>query len=469
MAYDMYSAWFHSALARQLRPRGHCRIIITHGNSQYVVPERNIKSVSMKTTGDPLSRRLPTETLEFNLLDYDNLFNPDNPSGYAGWFNAVCSCSVEFGLEKDNGTVEYGQTYTYYIQKPPSWKKHLATFKGTKLLGMLTMPFRSFTGILVVGAANSLEGLYKKVLGDAGISHTYDGGSILAGFTINTSQSLPEMTVADALLQIAVASGGVVQSDEQQAPYVGIQFYDFDVVRNPSVIWQKDMLEFPVSETIPLIANEKIRRYDYGNDSNNDRETVLDYSETFADTSEKTMYFVFSKPILPGSTQRTVTGATITAIGFSRTGVDISFVPDSTSAPVTIKIEAKPLSPSVSDSAVLVNQSGTEDESVDCRLINSATFERIVAFRGDYLTDTRKSYKINYRGDPSIDVYDVMRIELPFVGVVPCIVLETDFSFDGSFHGRLLVRVNDSAEYDNMSSICGIATAGDAVCGTNST
>ena len=245
-------------------------------------------------------------------------------------------------------------------------------------------------------------------------------------------------------------------------------FYDWDDVRSPLVLRQRDMLEMPVSNMLPLVKNEVVRRYDSGKSYLNERETVLDYEETFPDTSRRRTFFAFSKPILPGSVQVTITGTADALRQVTRSGVTVTFEPESTSTPVTIEVKAKPLTPSVSDGTTVVNASGTEDDMLDNPLVNSATQEVLAEYRGHYLSNTRRSYDISYRGDPSIQVYDVMRVELPFIGVKPCIVLETEFTFDGAFRGRLFVRVNEAAEYDTQSAVCGIAVAGDALCGLDS-
>lgn len=90
---------------------------------------------------DPLSRRLPKETFQFVLLDYEHNYDPDNPQGVYAYLDRKSPVSIQFGYELPGGEVEWVKADKYVLDSKPKLVKNQATFSGTGLVGSLSGTF----------------------------------------------------------------------------------------------------------------------------------------------------------------------------------------------------------------------------------------------------------------------------------------------------------------------------------------
>lgn len=461
--YDYYSNRFHSLMSRQIRPRGHCKIEITPvGGTKYTVPEYYIETVSERFSGDPISRELPEESCTIVLIDYEKLWHPDNPDGRYHWFDGKCQIDVSYGIEDpDNSNeVEYGASKRFYTVEHPEWADNKVTINCEMLLGTLTMPYYQFSTLDI----NNGEDLLYSIFRAAGISYTKAPGGRFFDTKILASANMGETTVKDALLLTAQATNsGLMSTDE--VPEGVVLFGRQTNPINTALLTENDYLEPVAVQKLPILRNEVITRHDTGKSPIDiDTEDILDFEETFESTNDVEMFIPFSSPAYPASISTTITGATLLSQTANyNSGVYITFRPNSTTNPVTIKMTGKPLDQVEKASTIVVDSTGEEDDEFDNPLVTSTTYKSIAANRAEYLQQ-RDGYGINYRGDPSIDVYDAIRVQLPFAGIVPCIVLEKEFTFDGAFHGTLFVRKLSGVD-PSTSAIAGLAVPGQAVCG----
>lgn len=114
---------------------------------------------------DPLSRRLPQESMSFTILDYEHNYDPDNPSGIYAYVDKNSPVSIRFGYEMDDGFVEWLKPDKYVLNAKPSAKNNKATFTGTGLIGSLTGSFYKSR----LGSKN-LYDMAEEVLLDAGLT-----------------------------------------------------------------------------------------------------------------------------------------------------------------------------------------------------------------------------------------------------------------------------------------------------------
>ena len=148
-------------------------------------------------------------------------------------------------------------------------------------------------------------------------------------------------------------------------------------------------------------------------------------------------------------------------------------VKEDESVPYVLKGSGIPAVPGkveqLSISTMVMN--GTEIEEIENPLLNwyncgnnlniqlaqSSPFGRSVpSIRKTYLEKTRDMYEFSYRGDPSIEHLDVITVELPDCGFVPCIVVESVFKFENGFSGRLKVRKINNPQ-DSQISHCAVS------------
>ena len=137
-------------------------------NVQFV--NKDIVSTQQKHDVDPLSRRLPTETMQFTILDYEHKYDPDNPAGIYAYVDKNSPIEIQFGYELSDGSVEWLKPDNYVLNAKPSAQNNQATFNGTGLIGSLTGTFyKSKLG------SKSLYNMAEEVLLDAGLTLTEQG------------------------------------------------------------------------------------------------------------------------------------------------------------------------------------------------------------------------------------------------------------------------------------------------------
>lgn len=137
-------------------------------NVQFV--NKDIVSTQQKHDVDPLSRRLPTETMQFTILDYEHKYDPDNPAGIYAYVDKNSPIKIQFGYELSDGSVEWLKPDNYVLNAKPSAQNNQATFNGTGLIGSLTGTFyKSKLG------SKSLYDMAQEVLLDAGLTLTEQG------------------------------------------------------------------------------------------------------------------------------------------------------------------------------------------------------------------------------------------------------------------------------------------------------
>lgn len=131
---------------------------------------KDIVSTQQKHDVDPLSRRLPTETMQFTILDYEHKYDPDNPAGIYAYVDKNSPIEIQFGYELPDGSVEWLKPDNYVLNAKPSAQNNQATFNGTGLIGSLTGTFyKSKLG------SKSLYNMAEEVLLDAGLTLTEQG------------------------------------------------------------------------------------------------------------------------------------------------------------------------------------------------------------------------------------------------------------------------------------------------------
>jgi len=119
---------------------------------------------------DPLSRRLPQETMQFVILDYEHNYDPDNPSGIYAYVDKNSPVVIQFGYELPDGTVEWVKGDRYVLNAKPSARNNKATFTGTGLVGSLTGTFYKSK----LGFKNFYD-MAEEVLLDADLTLTENG------------------------------------------------------------------------------------------------------------------------------------------------------------------------------------------------------------------------------------------------------------------------------------------------------
>lgn len=130
----------------------------------------DIVSIKESHDVDPLSRRLPQETMQFVLLDYEHNYDPDNPKGIYAYLDKKSPIALRYGYMLPTGKVEWLKADKYVLNSKPKTAKNQATFTGTGLVGSMTGTFYKSK----LGSKNFYD-MAEEVLLDADLTLTAQG------------------------------------------------------------------------------------------------------------------------------------------------------------------------------------------------------------------------------------------------------------------------------------------------------
>lgn len=179
----------------------------------------DIVQVKQSHDVDPLSRRLPNETMSFTIIDLEHEYDPDNPLGIYAYVDEKSPVVIQYGYELPNGTVEWLKADKYLLDSKPTAKNNQATFKGTGLIGSLTdIYYKSALG------TKSFYNMAESVLLDAGLTLTEHGTNpwaIDASLqSMYTTAVLPITTHMNCLQLIAHACGCRLFTDDDNVIHI---------------------------------------------------------------------------------------------------------------------------------------------------------------------------------------------------------------------------------------------------------
>lgn len=432
-----HSTAFSAALDKQIRRAGTCEVKITFSDStEYTVDQYKVESVETFTKNDPLSRRFPEEGASVVLIDFEEAWNPDAPNNIISKFENPATATIRFGIDMGNGTTEWCSICKYHIVEKPTWSKYRATIKMVRRLGSLSGTFYQFEPDtqFVKGLADSVF----TASGDTG-SHVYDTN--LSVYQIYKHQYIPVCSIRDALLTIAAATKSCLLTDWTGAIHI-VDRYLASCSKHYSVVKARDMYERPSADRIPKIRNEivKVMR---NPETEEIARTVLDYSSN--DDPDGSQFYQFDAPVVVNtisySGSENVSNSAFLTYNLGL--VPMTIVRTDPSQPYRVVVSAKPRTPKSEMKTYVIDANGQEDETFENGLVNKLHSGDLALYRGRYLKNTRSLYSINYRGDPTIEALDLIRVELPFEGVQTCIVLEATFRYSAGFSGTLIVRKLD--------------------------
>lgn len=123
------SAEYIASMASPFRGRSEIKIVVD--GVEFDTAE--IASVTQTDDVDPLSRKLPTETLEFSILDVEGRYNPASPSSEWENIDANAEVSISFGYHVGGG-VEWLDEDVYRLTGRPSYDNGIATFRAARTL-----------------------------------------------------------------------------------------------------------------------------------------------------------------------------------------------------------------------------------------------------------------------------------------------------------------------------------------------
>lgn len=374
---------------------------------------------------DPLSRRLPKETMQFVVIDYDHDYDPDNPSGIYQYVDTHSPMAIRFGYKLPDGTIERLKADRYVLSGKPTITKNQVTFSGTGLIGSLSETFyKSKLG------SKSFYDMAEEVLQDAGLTLTPQGTnpwiideSLKQMFT---TSALPVDTHMNCLQLIAHACGCRLFTDDDNiihlTPFVlntdSREDFELDfntISENSQAISKIDQLKaVTVAKYTYTAANDTSKLYE-------------------GTTTETNLHVEFSG--LAQDITITVSGGTLISSDIYARAADLVL----SSGTKTVVITGKTLTESSVVVSYPVASAGEIDKEENPLITNDNICTALAQHVIQYLK-LRNTYTANYRGNPEVEVGDVIGLQTLYTDEMNALVLVDEITFNGALSGKLTVK-----------------------------
>ena len=418
------------------------KIVITFGNAlpyrrprlenvlyglQKEFTNKDIISTRQSHDVDPLSRRLPQETIQFVILDYEHNYDPDNPSGIYQYVDKNSPVSIQFGYELPSGTVEWLKPDKYVLNSKPKASKNQATFSGTGLIGSLSGTFYKSK----LGSKNFYD-MAEEVLLDADLTPTESGTNPWAIDEslkeMFTTAALPIDTHMNCLQLIANACRCYLFTDDDNI--IHIEPFALDNVDSVKTDFMLDFTSIAEnSQSLSKIDQLKavsVAKYAYTVDG--DSRTL--YEGT---TTETQLHVEFSG--LAQDVQISVSGGTLVSSSIYARAADLVL----SSGTKTVVITGK----SLSENSVVVSYPVNLDGEIDKEenpLITSDEMCLALATHTMRYLQMRNTYEASYRGNPELEVGDIIGLQTLYTDEMDALILVDEITFNGSLSGKVKVK-----------------------------
>lgn len=375
---------------------------------------------------DPISRRLPQESFAFTIIDYEHEYDPENPRGAYEFIDRNAPVSIQYGYELPDGTTEWLKADRYKLSGKPSVSRDIAHFSATGLLGSMTGKYYKST----VGS-KSLYDMAVSVLEDADLAPTPDGEDpwIIDESLKNilTNAVLPIDTHANCLQLIAHAACMKLYTDDDNVIHIDA---GTDTDTDPEFVIDFNSFKdgSPVVSKIPSLRAVVVSKYSYA--------TAGGSSEIYkGTTSEETVHVEFSG--LAENVYISVSGGTVVSREIYGRAADLIL---SGSGNKTITITGTQLQEGSIDKTVTFGADGEIAEVKNPLITNDQMAEAVAQHVGSYLMN-RSTYDAEYRGNPEMEVGDVIAMQTRYSDAVKGLVLCDAIKFNGAISGTLKVKV----------------------------
>ena len=396
---------------------------ITYG-VQNVFFGNEIESTKQNHDIDPLSRRLPKETMQFTILDYDRKYDPDNPSGIWKYVAEKSSVAIQFGYELPNGLVEWVAPDNYTLDGRPAFSNNRATFKATGFTGRLSGKY--YKGSV---GKKSFYALAEEVLQDAELPPMPDGSSPWvideSLKTMYTTAAMPIDTHANCLQLIAHACGCTLRTNDENI--ILIERFELRAASDKNF----NLLFDSVAQNGQTMAKiDQLKAVNVHKTVYKEEDTSVIYQET---TDEENIHIEFSAPA--SNVTVTVSGGTLISSKIYARAVDLVL----SSGSKTITIKGNTISEQSSIYSFPVSSHGSVDEEKNPLITNNDMCVFLANHIAKYL-QLRNTYDVSYRGNPEVECGDLIAFQTMYTQKTGGLVLTDEITFNGTLKGKLKIK-----------------------------
>lgn len=385
----------------------------------------DIMDSSLTRSVSPISEFIPQYDFWVQLKNFDRYFDVDNPDSAINFLQANNRVSVQYGLELNDGTIEWVMGQKLICNEWESDDK-TATIRCVDVLRGLNM---EFPGTVYYEGGVSYGEMAEILLEDgAGLDSTdYVIPDEMYDYT--TTLPIPRGTVKELLQIIANASQMTLMLDREGR----IVFKDLLVPPTPTFRLDKtDMLSYPKAKKQDPVKDFVVEYQRW--QKNGTERNVLTEEITVASGEYKTYYFTD-----PNYAWRvTVDGNSYSIANFGDYFITLYF---GTAGTKTVDIYAKPYTVvkqqyKYSDSTVTEGRTLTWSNPL-------VDFENKAILLGLWLSNYYNSdieYNYESRGNPELDPCDVIYQDNDYAAFMRVMVTEMVLNFKQSFRGQMTTR-----------------------------
>lgn len=383
---------------------------------------------------DILAHTLPINKMNFAIDNSDNVYDPNNLTGFSKYLMQRQELEVSYGLKLDDGSIEYIPAGVFYLSEWEAPQNGLeARFMTRDVLEFLQ---KIYTKGLYKKEGTSLYDLAIDVLNEANLPLNRDGRKrwIIDEElkNIKTTAPLPLCTLAECLQYIASAGACSLYTDRQGILHMkqnatnrseDYSLTDFNLLERPEIILQK-----PVKEISTNIYSYFVDESEKGKELFNGKVKIKGSDE---------VVIVYSSSAV--NVTATVEGAVLESAKYYTNACHLKLKGN---GEANVKVIGDVLTNSVSHYIDKLDNQG-EIQEIDNMLITDNTMaERITLLAAKTLSQ-RKMLKIeSWRADPRLDPLDIIDVENKF-SKEAVTMSNVKYVFTGAFRGSGEGRVNE--------------------------
>lgn len=434
---EVYQANMESPFRRP----SHIRITLTSDGVDYVFADNAVLSATRTQDVDPLSRRLPTESFEFTVADFDQVYNPSNPTGRWAATDENAPVMVEYGYEA-GGEIEWLDPDYYELDGRPEASSNQASFKASSHLRHLTNKFYKYSlGVL------TFYGLAEAILTDAGVTD-YEIDESLENYEMNAV--VPIDTHANLLQMVAHAMGCALYTQGTTIHIKKLDFTEASIEGSPITLRSIALGGDVVTKTEPLYKVQAYK-YNYTNDlvmgtvfkALIDVDGELDFHCEFTQAASNTFAQISS-------------GGTISNYTAYARAADFKISGTGTFT-VTVGGYLINTSTDMAEAVASLNVNGGTDVENNPLITNDSTRSALMFRTAQYLL-LRITHTIEYRGAPEYEALDGVLFSTFYGTNAEGMILKHTLNFNGALSGELIIksisenRISNAILYDDWNA-----------------
>ncbi len=396
----------------------------------------NITEAKWSRKNDLMNTSIAKNEFSFTFLDIDGEYNPDNPEGIWRFLEDGQEVTFEYGIELDDGSIEWVKGGTNYTNGEPTISNSAAlskaSFTAISRLQTLTDIYREGNynpdGVTLYDLADSI--LQWAGLVDDNGNKEYRISEKLKNYV--TTAPLPVGEAKDCLQLIANAGMCVVDVDRDGKIFIEeVSAEMMDFIYDKSVVLEAP----PTTKKYPLLKDILVTLFQYTVQTEETELISMDIVE-----AEETVYELNFDDTAVDLSLSLAGGLTAGVTEFYANMCRVTLTGSGTVTVMGKTVE------SGSATVRFAYDTIGEECPVSNPLITSMTHAREYAAWVASVIMRRAEYTFKDRGFPEIDTTDNVTVNTLFTNNIKATVTENEMSYNGAFSGSSKLLVLNEVE-----------------------